>query len=119
MEVLKLNSRGPLVELVQSILKGLGIYQGEIDGVFGNRTQSAVKTFQSRYGLVSDGIVGSKTWETLNRYIYGFLIYRIEPADTIYKIAQRYRSTVNQIKTANPNINENNLRGWRANNSTF
>ena len=32
------------------------------DGVFGERTQEAVKTFQSVFGLTQDGIVGSRTW---------------------------------------------------------
>ena len=32
------------------------------DGVFGERTQEAVRTFQSVFGLTQDGIVGSRTW---------------------------------------------------------
>lgn len=33
-----------------------------VDGVFGDRTLSAVKQFQSIFGLVADGIVGKATW---------------------------------------------------------
>ncbi len=32
------------------------------DGIFGERTQEAVRTFQSVFGLTQDGIVGPRTW---------------------------------------------------------
>lgn len=32
------------------------------DGIFGERTQEAVRTFQSIFGLTQDGVVGSRTW---------------------------------------------------------
>ncbi|APE20146.1 MULTISPECIES: peptidoglycan-binding domain-containing protein [Streptomyces] len=35
------------------------------DGVFGARTDSAVRRFQSNHGLAPDGIVGPRTWEKL------------------------------------------------------
>lgn len=35
------------------------------DGVFGIDTLKAVKAFQSKNGLISDGVVGSKTWDVL------------------------------------------------------
>lgn len=36
-----------------------------VDGIFGWRTEAAVKTFQRNHGLVADGIVGPKTWAKL------------------------------------------------------
>lgn len=42
-------------------LNHLGFNCGEVDGYFGNSTLSAVKTFQSRKGLVVDGKVGPAT----------------------------------------------------------
>lgn len=36
-----------------------------VDGIFGDRTLSAVKQFQSIFGLTPDGIVGSATWYKL------------------------------------------------------
>lgn len=36
-----------------------------VDGIFGAKTQAAVRDFQTRHGLVVDGIVGPQTWVTL------------------------------------------------------
>ncbi|MDQ3954342.1 MAG: peptidoglycan-binding protein [Actinomycetota bacterium] len=38
-----------------------------IDTVFGVRTAAAVRAFQSSAGLISDGIVGSRTWNELSK----------------------------------------------------
>ena len=57
--LLRVGSSGPDVVRVQSAL-------GQVpDGVFGVATDAAVRTFQSRNGLVVDGIVGPRTWGTL------------------------------------------------------
>ncbi len=46
---------------VQTRLKKWGYYTGEIDGINGPLTISAVKKFQKKYGLTQDGIVGPLT----------------------------------------------------------
>jgi hypothetical protein len=38
---------------------------GSADGVFGKKTDAAVRQFQSDQGLVVDGVVGPKTWSAL------------------------------------------------------
>lgn len=55
-EALKLGSKGSNVAYLQ---KSLGINP---DGDFGPNTKAAVMKFQSARDLVSDGIVGPKTW---------------------------------------------------------
>src|SRR3954452_5444000 len=57
--LLRVGSTGPDVVRVQSAL-------GQApDGVFGPRTDAAVRVFQGRNGLLVDGIVGPHTWGTL------------------------------------------------------
>lgn len=53
---------------VQRALKKAGYYDGAIDGKLGSGSQSAIKAFQKDHDLVSDGIVGRKTWAELKNY---------------------------------------------------
>ena len=51
----------------QIILKDLGLYLSTIDGINGPATKKAIREFQSKAGLVSDGIIGSKTKDALSK----------------------------------------------------
>ena len=53
------GSKGVAVKKIQQQLKV------SADGIFGPITENAVKKFQSRNGLVVDGIVGKATWSKL------------------------------------------------------
>lgn len=60
METLKRNSRGSAVVTLQKLLNLCP------DGIFGEITEEAVKTYQKEHGIVPiDGIVGPKTWTKL------------------------------------------------------
>lgn len=59
------GSSGETVREIQQLLLDWGYYAGEVDGVFGSRTEAAVEYFQSRNGLAVDGKVGPATLEAL------------------------------------------------------
>lgn len=60
--ILKKGSTDSAVRDLQEALKALGYDPGQVDGVFGATTESAVKNFQLARGIVADGIVGRVTW---------------------------------------------------------
>ena len=62
------GSRGSEVTQIQTKLKRWGYYNGTIDGVYGSKTLAAVKWFQSKNGLTSDGIAGKRTLEAMGIY---------------------------------------------------
>lgn len=57
----KYGSRGSEVRTIQDKLKRWGYYTGNVDGIYGSLTVSAVKKFQQKNGLTVDGIAGPKT----------------------------------------------------------
>ncbi|HIR03538.1 MAG TPA: spore cortex-lytic enzyme [Candidatus Scatovicinus merdipullorum] len=61
----KYGSTGDEVIAVQTKLKELGYYKGNIDGIYGSGTKSAVTNFQKANGLSADGIAGVKTLAAL------------------------------------------------------
>ena len=55
------NSSGATVTKVQTELKALGYYSGQITGNAGEKTVAAIKSFQRKNGLTADGIAGPQT----------------------------------------------------------
>ena len=55
------GSRGEQVRLLQQALIALGYLDDSADGVFGPKTESAVKKFQQSQGLTVDGLAGTGT----------------------------------------------------------
>lgn len=66
-QTLRRGSRGVCVSSIQRRLNSLGFDCGTPDGVFGAKTDKAVKNFQSYRKLLSDGVVGKQTWSELQK----------------------------------------------------
>jgi len=63
---LKRGSEGQDVKDLQEALIELDFKPGEVDGVVGVFTESAVKSFQTWAGITYDGVVGPATWKKLD-----------------------------------------------------
>ena len=88
---------------LQMNLKYLGYYDGEIDGIKGEKTLNAIKQFQADKGLTVDGIAGQKTIDCIRSIIV---------ADQ-----QRFGVTVDGVageETTNDRLNycDNILSNW-------
>lgn len=59
------GAKGEVVTQIQKKLKAWGYYKSSVDGVYDYNTYKAVKYFQSKNGLKSDGVVGDKTLAAL------------------------------------------------------
>lgn len=91
MTTIKKGSKGGLVKALQYIL---GV---EADGVFGSKTQDAVKSWQKANGLTADGIVGANTWTklvskapTLRSGSSGAWVYAVETLLTTMKLDGKF-----------------------------
>ncbi len=73
---LRVGSSGEKVRQMQNQLNVIaGAYplipKIAVDGIFGSKTEEAVKTFQKIFKLTQDGIVGFKTWYKISQIYVG------------------------------------------------
>ena len=68
---LKRGSISNYVCIAQDDLNTLGFNTGGLDGIFGIKTDEAVRNYQRQVGLVVDGIVGCNTWRSLQNSVIG------------------------------------------------
>jgi len=66
--VQRYGARGNDVLALQQALQRAGKDPGPLDGVFGKKTEAAVKALQREHGLSTDGIAGPKTWKVLDGF---------------------------------------------------
>lgn len=60
----KPNMLGPDVAYLQMLLEGAGYDIGDVDGVFGKKTEQTVKAVQERLNIEADGVVDQVFWVT-------------------------------------------------------
>ena len=68
---LRFGSRGNYVLVAQDSLNTLGFDTGGLDGIFGSKTNQAVRDYKRQYGLTQDGIIGCNTWASLQEDVLG------------------------------------------------
>ena len=68
-DVLRRGSRGAMVRRLQVALEASVNSPGRIDGLFGTKTQAAVRAFQQGAGLPVTGVVDRATWLALAPFI--------------------------------------------------
>lgn len=66
--VIMLNMSGDDVRFVQTKLKEFGLFNGKIDGFFGQNLLVSVTNFQRKVNIKADGIIGMQTWSQLINY---------------------------------------------------
>ncbi len=124
--VLRQGSRGADVITLQYLLNVIAEYYPGIpdisqDGIFGNATRQAVIAFQQTKGLTQDGIVGANTWRALYEAYRGIgdyvpapgpdtgtIEYVVRAGDTLWRLSQRYGTTVAELKRLN-NLSSDDL----------
>ena len=60
-EIYRKGDTGSEVSAIQTALKKLNLYSGDITGHYGALTEKAVRTFQKKYKLEVDGLAGEST----------------------------------------------------------
>lgn len=99
-ETMRLGDTGDKVKAMQNLLVNMK-YLKNADGIFGLGTHVAVKLFQSRNGLSSDGVVGAKTLEKLGSS--SAVPYKVEKLDWWNDVRYIFRvgmiAAVTDVKT--------------------
>ena len=69
--LLRRGSISNYVCIAQDDLNTLGFETGGLDGIFGEKTQTAVRNYQQKAGLTVDGLIGCNTWRALQEAVIG------------------------------------------------
>ena len=96
------------IEEAQILLKNLGIYTGEIDGINGSLTKKAIREFQKLAGLVVDGVLGPITSSALEKGKDSYV------KTTIDKTSTTQKEPVTPVESTNENFTVD-LRNYNPN----
>ncbi|MGE5371167.1 MAG: peptidoglycan DD-metalloendopeptidase family protein [Solirubrobacterales bacterium] len=108
-DTLGLGSEGVYVSELQHDLTALGYDTYGIDGKYGGNTKNAVIEFQKSNYLAQDGLVGPKTKDVITYLVgakdqiegYKRVEYVVENGDTLWVIANRYKTTIEDTRYKN------------------
>ncbi len=112
--ILKYGSRGDYVFELQTKLAILKLYDGNIDGIFGEKTERGVREFQEMTGLYVDGVVGEDTWHVLDQMFSALTPIKINAKDIKTKNIDDekiYNPKDHQKNSENESVEENEEEG--------
>lgn len=102
---LRYGMNGGDVKTLQNFLNENAYPVGRATSYFGSITRTAVKKFQAANSLTPDGVVGQKTFAVIFKIMEaknkGSKKYIVQAGDTLYFIAKKHNTTINEIKKAN------------------
>ena len=102
MQTLRFGDTGLYVQYLQTALLRAGEEPGNIDGIFGRRTERALIRLQDRFGIRSDGVTDRLTWSALYPYLVGSAFVTLKEGETFETIAKRFQTIPERIRIANP-----------------
>lgn len=107
--VYKLGMSGAQIRNIQQELRKRGFLDATATGFFGEATEGAVKLFQQKAGLSSDGVVGRKTYDVLfsdakisvsRSELYGIRDVKLSNWDSIKEVFTRgSKALVTDVRT--------------------
>ena len=109
MRILRFSDRGPAVALLQLALVRASFGPLVLDGIFGLRTQEALRHFQLARGLTADGVAGRATHEALLPWYTGYLRHRVRAGESFYSIARLYGARTEAVELANSALDPGNI----------
>jgi peptidoglycan hydrolase-like protein with peptidoglycan-binding domain len=100
------------VSVLQFLLHARGLYAGPYDGYFGPATRKALRRYQAKRRLLTDGVAGRATTSALVAQMHvpvapqrmeavAARTYEVRPGDSLTSIAQRYGTTVGALADKN------------------
>jgi peptidoglycan hydrolase-like protein with peptidoglycan-binding domain len=96
----------PVVRDIQSALREMAMYEGEVDGIAGPRTLQAIRDFQARAGLEPNGKVGAPLLDAIRTAsVPAPKLKKVAPAEQTFEDIEREASgpnadTVKSIQAA-------------------
>ena len=94
---LRYGANGEEVKKLQSRLKELGYDLGDagVDGIFGPKTEAALKKFQEEYGLAIDGVYGKLSHTKLGELFEKRLVRKFEESEITFS---EYSTTMEKLR---------------------
>ncbi|MBX6354053.1 MAG: peptidoglycan-binding protein [Thermoflavifilum sp.] len=107
-EVLRYGAKGSKVRELQTQLNKLRFNVGTVDGVFGPKTQAAVKMFQGAHNLPVTGVCDAQTWNA----VFGYRLNTM-PANTKVQVLEWQEGFTNgNIVTPWLEVTDGTHTGW-------